>query len=237
MVNRSLVLDHPRGHDARHRASERRQHGDERLAVQSHPGHQLVHQVGGPGHVAAVFQHRDEQEEDQDLGQEDEHSADAAQHPVDQKAAQRSRGHPGLDPLGERGKPGVDPGHERPGPGIHALEHHHHHEGEDDHPPHGMGKHAIDPVGAGDSVLGRSLEDSFQHVVDPVVACLGFHAGHRAARLGQPSPCLLHLAGDLRIGFVEPRPLIRRRCSRSTLLPTPGTSPLLGPVRRSPLAT
>ena len=88
----AAVLDHARGHDAGNRAGERRQQRNERLAAQAHADHQLVHQVRGAGHVAAIFQHRQEEKQDQNLRQKDQHAADAADHAVDQQRLQRPVG-------------------------------------------------------------------------------------------------------------------------------------------------
>jgi len=56
-------------------------------AVQAGRPHDLVHQEGGPGHVAGVLQHDDEEEQDQDLGQEDQHAADPGDDAVHHQAA------------------------------------------------------------------------------------------------------------------------------------------------------
>ena len=64
------VLQGARGHDGGHTAPEPDDVRDERLAVQAHAVHQLVHDESGAGHVASVFQNGDEEEEDQDVRQE-----------------------------------------------------------------------------------------------------------------------------------------------------------------------
>ena len=50
---------------------------DEGAPVQAGAAHDAVHQEGGARHVAEILQQEDEQEQDQDLGQEDQHAADA----------------------------------------------------------------------------------------------------------------------------------------------------------------
>ena len=52
--------------------------------------HQPVEQVRGTRQVAAVLEHQDEQEQDQDLRQEHQHAADARDDAVDEQAAQRA---------------------------------------------------------------------------------------------------------------------------------------------------
>ncbi len=54
--------------------------------------HQLVHQEGGADHVAGRFQQEDEEEQDQDLRQEDDDRADAADHAVDDQRAKHAFG-------------------------------------------------------------------------------------------------------------------------------------------------
>ena len=83
----AAVFDDARGHDAGHRAGHRGQQRNERFAAQPAARHQLVHQERRPGHVAAVFQHGDEGEQDHDLRQEHQHAADAFDDAVGKQAA------------------------------------------------------------------------------------------------------------------------------------------------------
>ena len=92
-MKRSRRSRPPGRHDAGHRAGERRKHGYERPAAQAHADHQTVHQVGLAGDVSAVFQDGDEEKEDGDLRQEGQHASHAADHAVDQQAAQGPFGH------------------------------------------------------------------------------------------------------------------------------------------------
>ena len=66
------VFQSPRGHDRRHRAAEAHQHGDEALSMQADLVHEPIHDERRPGHVAAVFQKRDGEKQQQDDRQEDQ---------------------------------------------------------------------------------------------------------------------------------------------------------------------
>jgi hypothetical protein len=120
------VGDGARGQDAGNRAGVARQQRDEAAPRQAQTAHQAVQQVGRARQVAAVLQHQDEGEQDQDLRQEDQHAADAGHHAVDQQAAQPALA--GLfaelraEPLTHPGRAGLDPAHRRLGPGEDGLE-------------------------------------------------------------------------------------------------------------------
>ena len=129
----ALVVDHPRRHDARDGAGEGRQQRDEGAAVQAGAAHDPVHQEGRAGHVAEVLQQDDEEEQDQDLRQEDDHAADAGDHPVLEEAVQQVGQRRGLDQGAEPGEAVRISVHQRPRPGEHRLEHHEQH-GEQDRP-------------------------------------------------------------------------------------------------------
>ena len=81
------------GHDCRDVASEAHQQRNERLAVQSDLMHQLIHDEGRACHIARIFHQRNEEEQDQDVGQKDDHSPYSADDAVDDQVAQRSFGH------------------------------------------------------------------------------------------------------------------------------------------------
>ncbi|KAG0750786.1 hypothetical protein G6F24_014942 [Rhizopus arrhizus] len=83
------VLDAAGGHDARHRTGEAGQQRDERAAGQAGCRHHAVEQEGRTRQVAGLFQHQDEEEQDQDLRQEHHHAADAGDDAVGQQAGQR----------------------------------------------------------------------------------------------------------------------------------------------------
>jgi hypothetical protein len=78
----ALALHRARRHHRRHRAREPRQHRDERAARQLHRPHDAVHQVRDPRQVAEVLEQPEEEEQQQDLRQEHDHRADAADHAV-----------------------------------------------------------------------------------------------------------------------------------------------------------
>ena len=78
-----LVFQGAGGHDGRHRAPEAQQHGDEGLARQAQLAHDPLHHIGHPGHIAAVLQQGQAEEQDQDVGQEGDdgaHAGDDAVH-------------------------------------------------------------------------------------------------------------------------------------------------------------
>jgi hypothetical protein len=88
----------------------------------------------------------DEEEENQDLGQEDDHRADAADDAVDEKRAQRIVGER-LDDFGlQRREQPLDPGDRRRRPGEHRLEHQEHDRGEDQRAGQRMEHDTVDRV-------------------------------------------------------------------------------------------
>ena len=80
-------VDHPRRHDARNGASKAGEQRDKGATVQPRPAHDLVHQERRAGHIAAIFQHDDEQKQDQDLRQKDQHAANPGDHPIHDQVA------------------------------------------------------------------------------------------------------------------------------------------------------
>ena len=84
----ALVLDGARGHDGRHSAGVGGEQRDEGFAVESDGAHDAVGDQRGAGQVAGVFQHADEEEEQQDLRQEDQHGLHAVPQAVAQQQAQ-----------------------------------------------------------------------------------------------------------------------------------------------------
>ena len=84
----ALVLDSAGGHDGRHCAGIGREQRDERFAVEADGAHDTVGDQRGAGEVAGVFEHSDEEEEQQDLRQEDEHGLHAVPQAVAQQQAQ-----------------------------------------------------------------------------------------------------------------------------------------------------
>jgi hypothetical protein len=116
------VLDGTRRHDAGDGAREARKQRHESLAVQSHAAHQPVHQKRRARHVAAVFQERDEEEEQEDLRQEDEHAADAGDDAVGEQVGQQARRHLRACEFRERAKSPVNQVHRQRRPGEDRLE-------------------------------------------------------------------------------------------------------------------
>ena len=143
----SAARDDPCRHDARDGAGEARQQRDEGAAVQPGAAHDPVHQEGGPGHVAEIFEQQDEQEQRQDLRQEDEDAADPGDDPVTDKAQQPSLGKDGSGPHGQPVEGALNQLHRRLRPGEHRLEHQEQHCKEDDETEHGMQHDAIKPPG------------------------------------------------------------------------------------------
>ena len=76
------------------------------FAVQADAAHQPVHDERRARHVAGVFQQADEEKENQNLRQETEHAADAADDAVGEQIAQIARRHRGFHPVGQRGDAG-----------------------------------------------------------------------------------------------------------------------------------
>ena len=83
------AVDDAGGHDAGNGAGEAGQQRDEGAPVQPGAAHDAVHQERRPRHVAEILQQQDEQEQHQDLRQEHQHRADAADQPVAHEAAQQ----------------------------------------------------------------------------------------------------------------------------------------------------
>ncbi len=84
----ALVLDGARGHDGGHGAGVGGEQRDEGLAVEADGAHDAVGDERGAGEVAGVFEHADEEEEQQDLREEDEDGLDAVPEAVAQQQAQ-----------------------------------------------------------------------------------------------------------------------------------------------------
>ena len=91
--------------------------------MQPGAAHDPVHEKGGAGHVAEIFEQQDEQEQRQDLRQEDEDAADPGDDAITEKAQQPSLGKDGGGPHGQRVETAFDQLHRRLRPGEHRLEH------------------------------------------------------------------------------------------------------------------
>lgn len=62
----------PGCHNGRNRAAEAHQHGDKGPAGQADFPQELIHHKSHPGHIAGVFQHRQEEEQNHNQRQEAE---------------------------------------------------------------------------------------------------------------------------------------------------------------------
>ena len=77
------------GHDAGDAAAGSHQHGDEVLTGQAEAAEDPVHNEGDTGHVAAVLQNGQEEEQQQHLGHEAQHSAHAGDNTIQDKSGQQ----------------------------------------------------------------------------------------------------------------------------------------------------
>jgi len=84
-------LDHPRAHHRGHVAAEAETQRQEALAVQTEVVHEAVHDIAGAREVAGVFQQAEGDEEHQQDGQEGDHDAGAAKHPVSEQTREPGR--------------------------------------------------------------------------------------------------------------------------------------------------
>ena len=138
------VLDGARSHDGRHVASEAHDERDERLAVEAHLVHDLVHDEGGAGHVARVFHQRNEQVEYQDVGQEDDDAPHTADDAVDEQILQRTFGHvvanEGAERIHQALNPSLRIGSQHEG----DFEHQEHEEEEDGESPDAVRHDGVD---------------------------------------------------------------------------------------------
>ena len=116
------AFDGAGGHDGRHVATEAHNHRDERLAVQSDAVHDFVHDEGGTGHVARVFEQGDEEVENHDVGQEDQNAPHAGDDAVGHQVFQDALGHVGGNPAAELAHEPFNPLHGIFAKGERALE-------------------------------------------------------------------------------------------------------------------
>ena len=156
-------------------------------------------------------------------GRNAQHRAHAADHAVDQQAAQRPFGHVRRDPAagGRRGR--LDRLHRRPRPDEHRLEHDQHHHGEDQRAPQAVRQHAVDPIGGGRLVAARLDHHAFEHAAGPVVAGGGFDRRHRAAGRRQPGPRRFDPTAPTPVGVVQQASAASSR-SRPTAAAAPGSA-------------
>ena len=171
-----VLLNGAGGHDAWDAAAGGHQHGDKGLAGQAEAAEDPVHDEGDAGHIAAVLQHRQQQEEHQHLGNKAQYSAHTGHNAIlDQAVEHRALHHVqrpqhGVKPAGNDlskehivgpvGAKGADPdapgvaaavkqggGRGPHGNGIDQA-HHHHEDGQGQDP---VGHDPVDPVRDGHS--------------------------------------------------------------------------------------
>ena len=73
----ALIFQGPRRHDGRYAAAKAEDHGDKGPSGQTQTVHYIVHDIGYAGHVTAVFQEGQSEEEDTDVGQKGQDAANA----------------------------------------------------------------------------------------------------------------------------------------------------------------
>ena len=91
----------PCGHHGRDIAAESHYHRDERLAVQPHPVHQLVHNERRPCHISGILQKGNEKIEEKYIGKEHKHTSDSPYYPVHHHVLPPAGRHIGSDKLPE----------------------------------------------------------------------------------------------------------------------------------------
>ena len=145
------LLDDARAQDGRHVAAEAQQQRHARLAVQAHPVHVAVHDVGGAGHVAHVLEQAQAGEEDHQDGYEREDRAGAA---PPRRRRPRRRATPAPSPSRPCSQVGEVPGDEaaerpgsRAGHRVGDPEQEPQRGQEHQQPPEGVRGHPVDAVG------------------------------------------------------------------------------------------
>lgn len=78
-------------HDRRHITAESDQHGNERLTRQAYNPHKSVHNKGGPGHVAGIFQKGEEKKHETDGRNKGGHGLDTATDTIGENDLQPDR--------------------------------------------------------------------------------------------------------------------------------------------------
>lgn len=141
-----MVFDGAGCHDTGDGAGEGAEEGDEAFAMQSDPAHDAVHHEGAAGHVAGIFEEAEEEEQQDDLGEEHEHGADAGDHTVYDEVLQGAGGYDLGHEFAEGGGSGIDHFHGPLGEREDGLEHEGHEADEDDEAPDAVGDPAVDAV-------------------------------------------------------------------------------------------
>ena len=109
--------------------------------------HESVGDHRRASHVPGVLHDRDEEEEDQDLGEEDEHRPHPGPHSVHQQGAEPGIGQHTRNVFARGSDQRLGGVHEGYRPREDGLEDQSHHHGEDDRSPQTMQHEAVEPVG------------------------------------------------------------------------------------------
>jgi hypothetical protein len=145
----AAIVDHACRHDAGDGTGEAREQRDEGPAVQARATHDAIHQESRARHVAEIFEKKNEQEDDHDLGQEHNHAADARNHAVLKEALQQTGRQGVVHQLAEGAEGMRQQFHERLRPGKDRLKHDEERQAKDDDAGHRVQHHGIDPRGPG----------------------------------------------------------------------------------------
>ena len=184
----ALVFNGARGHDAGDAAAGGDQHRDEALAGEAEAAEDPVHDEGDTGHVAAVLQETEHQEQHEHLGHEAEHRADAREDTVGNEADQPRSHIPALeDRAGAVLQPGAAQHVVRPvcqegadrnaavrnggahGQGVDQE----HDDDEDRQGEDAVGDDLVDLVGDGELTLALFLINALEQLADVDVALVG----------------------------------------------------------------
>ena len=115
--------------------------------VQADAQHELVHQKRRPRHIARRLERENEREQDHDLRQEHDDTADARDNAVGDEALEPPVTKRCAHPCSQRGEAVLDPGHRRLGPREHRLKHQEQKRRQDEEPRDRMQHDAIDRAG------------------------------------------------------------------------------------------
>ena len=197
--SRAASLDGACGHDGRHVAAESHDERDERLAVQAHAVHQLVHDEGSTGHISRVLHEGDEGVEDEYLGQEYDDGAHAAYDAVDEHGLQRPVAHVTGNEIAQPFEAPLYPVHRVLAEGKRYLEHQEQQGKEDGESQPAVGDDAVEPMGG---LVGVAL---LAYHVAGLVECAAHKAilGIHNRRLGIVARLLLYTAGRQHAGLTD----------------------------------
>ena len=143
----ALVLDGACGHDGGHGAGVGGEERDEGFAVEADSAHDAIGDERGARQVAGVFEDADEEEQQENLGEEDEHGGDAFPHAVEEKRLQPAGGEERADEIGGAGQQVAEAVGERLADGEDDFK-----DGDDDNQkeqrsPNAMEENVVDLVG------------------------------------------------------------------------------------------